>query len=136
MSLFILFFSLFCFFAPLQGYSEKSKFISLYVLCFYKWRGHINIVQDPLPTYNFKTYSTKTYPKITILKILIYKIQLEITDFIISGCILYTKISRIVIFGLVFKLYSLTRFTNQNVFIDFFPDFVEEKSLISRKSKK
>ena len=108
--LFLLFFpvflfSHFCFFAPVQGYNEKNKLISLYVLCFYKWKEHINTIQNPLPTYSFKKYSTKTYPKITILKILVYKIQPKITEFKISGCILYTKISRIVTFGVVFKLY-------------------------------
>ena len=33
--------------------------------------------------------------------------RVKILDFIISGCILYTKISRMVIFGLVFLLYFL-----------------------------
>ena len=60
----------------------------------------------------------KTNPKITILEISICKIQSEIIkskilklkrvkilDFIISGCILYTKISTIVIFGLVFLVH-------------------------------
>ena len=77
-------------------------------------------------------YTKKTNPKIPILEILLYKIQPEIMkskiftrfnscehgfviklkhvkilDFIISGYILYTKISRIVIFGLVFLVYFM-----------------------------
>ena len=72
--------------------------------------------------------SKKTNPKMIILEILVNKIQPEIIkskifmcehgfviklkrvkilDFVISGCILYTKISRMVIFGLVFLLYFL-----------------------------
>ena len=76
----------------------------------------------PFPTDNFKKYTKKTNPKITILEILVYKIQPEIMEslrvsallqshfviklervekleFIISGCILHTKISRMVICG-------------------------------------
>ena len=80
-------------------------------------------------------YTKKTTPKITILEILVYKIQPEtikskiftrfnfikkpcagfviklkcvkILDFTVSGCILYTKISRMVILGLVFLVYFL-----------------------------
>ena len=33
--------------------------------------------------------------------------RVKILDFIISGCIVYTKFSRMVIFGLVFVLYFL-----------------------------
>ena len=82
--------------------------------------------------YKLAKYTKKTNPKITILEILLYKIQSEIMkskiftrfnscehgfviklkhvkilDFIISGYILYTKISRIVIFGLVSLVYFL-----------------------------
>ena len=44
-------------------------------------------------------YSLKTNPIITILEIFVYKIQPEIIKSVISGCILYNKIFRIVIFG-------------------------------------
>ena len=44
-------------------------------------------------------YSLKINPEITILEILVYKIQPEIIKSVISGCILYNKIFRIVIFG-------------------------------------
>ena len=46
-----------------------------------------------------RLYSLKTNPKITILEILVYKIQPEILKSVISSCILYIKIFRIVIFG-------------------------------------
>ena len=84
--------------------------------------------QNPFPTDNFKKYSKRTNPKITILEISLYKIQPEIIkfkiftcfnfitkyynkvemrkDFIISGCILYTKISGIVIFGVVLLYFN------------------------------
>ena len=51
--------------------------------------------QNPFPTDNFKKYSKKTNLKLTILEISV----------ITSGCILYAKISRIVLFGLVFLLH-------------------------------
>ena len=44
-------------------------------------------------------YSSKSNPEITILKTFVYKIQAEIIKSVISGCILYNKIFRIVIFG-------------------------------------
>ena len=45
--------------------------------------------------------------QINISGIVIKLNRLKILDFIISGCILYTKISRMVIFGLVFLVYFL-----------------------------
>ena len=51
--------------------------------------------QNPFPTDNFKKYSKKTNLKLTILEISV----------ITSGCILYAKISRTVLFGLVFLLH-------------------------------
>ena len=92
-----------------------------------------DICQNITQEYHLK----KTNPKITILEILVNKIQPEIMkskiftrfnfitkpcpwlgfgiklkrvkilDLIISGCILYTKISRMVIFGLDFLVYFL-----------------------------
>ena len=92
--------SLFLFFAFFSLFKDTAKKTN-----FCKWRDHVNIVQNSLPTYNFKKYCSKNNPKVTILEILVYKIQPEITDIINSGSILYIKISRIVVFGLVFKLY-------------------------------
>ena len=78
----------------------------------------------PFVNENYLKHSKKTNPKIIILEILVDIIEPEIIhscehgfviklkrinilDFIISGCILYTKISRMVIFRLVFLLYFL-----------------------------
>ena len=43
--------------------------------------------------------------------------RVKILDFVISGCILYTKISRMVIFGLVFLL-SLRKLKNNGEMTD------------------
>ena len=42
--------------------------------------------------------------------------EILLKDFIISGCVLCTKISRMVIFGLVFALYFLKLFVEKGYF--------------------
>ena len=46
-------------------------------------------------------FSTKPYEHGFVIKLE----HVKILDFIISSCILYTKISRMIIFGLVFLVY-------------------------------